>query len=257
MPYEHEYHFFTNFTLWFHTLPVHIAHIRKNYLEWNKIVKYNIHIYIYVKFEHMLCMGVGWWSKKFGGLKLIFLILCRELYKSTPPRTLCREPVGRLSAYLTDGPTAVTAVPLCRELPPVLRACSCGSRCRSSVPWASFSAESLLRYLSTQIVCTVGSFCAESLFKNSRQRSLCREPVLWLTAQNFAHGTRCDSGSVGCWPSGLLPIAHRNLPCKQCATGSESWLGRRHWGPGASQWSMDDRSSVMSDWQRVLDRLLA
>jgi hypothetical protein len=116
MPYEHEYHFFTNFTLWFHTLPVHIGHIRKNYLEWNKIVKYNIHIYIYVKFEHMLCMGVGWWSK-FGGLKLIFLILCRELYKSTRPRTLCREPVGRLSAYLTDGPTAITAVPLCRELP--------------------------------------------------------------------------------------------------------------------------------------------
>jgi hypothetical protein len=29
------------------------------------------------------------------------------------------------------------------------------------------------------------------------------------------------------------------------------------WGPGASQWSMDDRSSVMSDWQRTLDWLLA
>jgi hypothetical protein len=29
------------------------------------------------------------------------------------------------------------------------------------------------------------------------------------------------------------------------------------WGPGASQWSMDDRSSVMSDWQRLLDWLLA
>jgi hypothetical protein len=28
-------------------------------------------------------------------------------------------------------------------------------------------------------------------------------------------------------------------------------------GPGASQWSMDDRSLVMSDWQRVLDWLLA
>jgi hypothetical protein len=25
------------------------------------------------------------------------------------------------------------------------------------------------------------------------------------------------------------------------------------WGPGASRWSMDDHSSVMSDWQRVLD----
>jgi hypothetical protein len=29
------------------------------------------------------------------------------------------------------------------------------------------------------------------------------------------------------------------------------------WGPGASRWSMDDRSLVMSDWQRVLDWLLA
>jgi hypothetical protein len=28
------------------------------------------------------------------------------------------------------------------------------------------------------------------------------------------------------------------------------------WGLGASQWSMDDRSLVMSDWQRVLDWLL-
>jgi hypothetical protein len=28
------------------------------------------------------------------------------------------------------------------------------------------------------------------------------------------------------------------------------------WGTGASRWSMDDRSSVMSDWQRVLDWLL-
>jgi hypothetical protein len=31
----------------------------------------------------------------------------------------------------------------------------------------------------------------------------------------------------------------------------------RAWGPGASQWSVDDRSLVMSDWQRVLDWLLA
>jgi hypothetical protein len=29
------------------------------------------------------------------------------------------------------------------------------------------------------------------------------------------------------------------------------------WGPRASRWSVDDRSSVMSDWQRVLDWLLA
>jgi hypothetical protein len=43
---------------------------------------------------------------------------------------------------------------------------------------------------------------------------------------------------------------------------SEKWsvrffFFRPSWGPGASQWSMDDRSSVMSDWQRVLDWLLA
>jgi hypothetical protein len=29
------------------------------------------------------------------------------------------------------------------------------------------------------------------------------------------------------------------------------------WGPGASRWLVDDRSSVISDWQRVLDWLLA
>jgi hypothetical protein len=34
-------------------------------------------------------------------------------------------------------------------------------------------------------------------------------------------------------------------------------IGIIYWGPGASQWSMDDRSSVMSDGQRVLDWLLA
>jgi hypothetical protein len=52
----------------------------------------------------------------------------------------------------------------------------------------------------------VGSFCAESLFKNCRQSSLCREPVLWLTAQNFAHGTRCDSGSVAAGLVACCPL---------------------------------------------------
>jgi hypothetical protein len=34
-------------------------------------------------------------------------------------------------------------------------------------------------------------------------------------------------------------------------------FGKTNCGPGASQWSMDDRSLVMSDWQRVLNWLLA
>jgi hypothetical protein len=168
--------FFTNFTLWFYALPVHSEHTRKNYLEWNKIVKYNIHIYIYVKFENMLCMGVGWWSKKFGRLKLIFLlILCRELCKSTRLRTLCREPMGRLSAHLTAGPMTVTVVPLCREVPAVPRACFCSSRHSAFVPWAWSCSESLLCFLSAQMVSTVGSFYVESSCQNSRQS----RPVPW------------------------------------------------------------------------------
>jgi hypothetical protein len=79
MSHEYEYHFVTNFTLWFHALSVHIGHIRKIYLEWNKIDKYSIHRYIYVKIEHILCMNVCWSRKKFGKLEMIFLILCREL----------------------------------------------------------------------------------------------------------------------------------------------------------------------------------
>jgi hypothetical protein len=38
---------------------------------------------------------------------------------------------------------------------------------------------------------------------------------------------------------------------------TNTFLGIEDWGPGASQWSVDDRSLVMSDWQRVLDWLLA
>jgi hypothetical protein len=66
-----------------------------------------------------------------------------------------------------------------------------------------------------------------------------------------------------------LTIGHdTNCKCVQRLTAqpaiptSRRPLGLRstranNWGPGASQWSMDDRSSVMSDWQRVLDWLLA
>jgi hypothetical protein len=89
--------------------------------------------------------------------------------------------MARLSAHLTDGPTAVTAVLLCCELPAMPRACFCGSHHRASVLWASICAESLLCLLSAHMVCTVGSLCAESGCQNSRQSSL----VLWACLLPF------------------------------------------------------------------------
>jgi hypothetical protein len=50
----------------------------------------------------------------------------------------------------------------------------------------------------------------------------------------------------------------RSLRTPRTPSRSRGGAGRTtRWGPGASRWSMDDRSSVMSDWQRVLDWLLA
>jgi hypothetical protein len=134
-------------------------------------------------------------KKKVWRSEIDFLILCPELCKSTRPRTLCGEPVDQLSAHLTDGPIAVTAVPfavsspLCREHAPVAlsvdllcrepcsvpRACYVTSRHRWSAPWVLFVPRASSR--------TLG------------KAALCCETILWLSAQNFAHDTGCDSGS--------------------------------------------------------------
>jgi hypothetical protein len=105
----------------------------------------------------------------------IFLILCRELWKSTRHRILCWEPKGGLSAHLTARPTAVTAVPLCREVSAVPRACFYNSRHSAFVSWVRGCAKSLLCSLSAQTVCTACFFCAESSIWYSRQSV----PVPW------------------------------------------------------------------------------
>jgi hypothetical protein len=53
------------------------------------------------------------------------------------------------------------------------------------------------------------------------------------------------------WPK--KEVEKEQFGQKPGSTAAGTLLGRLDWGPGASQWSMDDRSSVMSDWQRVLD----
>jgi hypothetical protein len=55
--------------------------------------------------------------------------------------------MGRLTANLMAGPTVVTAVPLCREVPAVPRVCFCSSRHSAFVLWVRSYAESLLCFL--------------------------------------------------------------------------------------------------------------
>jgi hypothetical protein len=61
-----------------------------------------------------------------------FNSLPRALKKHSAQNSLTRAK-GGLSAHLTAGPTAVTAVPLCREVQAVPRACFCNSRHSASV----------------------------------------------------------------------------------------------------------------------------
>jgi hypothetical protein len=72
----------------------------------------------------------------------------------------------------------------------------------------------------------------------------------WGVAR-IATGSGAEQGAGGGWGHCWADASRR--PPVVGAGGAEQGI----WGPGASQWSMDDRSSVMSDWQRVLDWLLA
>jgi hypothetical protein len=87
---------------------------------------------------------------------------------------LCREPA----------PVALAVDPLCREPCSVPRACYVTSRQRWSAPW----------------VLSVPRASSRTLGKGAQ----CREPVRWLSTQNFAHGIGCGSGSVRALPTQTL-----------------------------------------------------
>jgi hypothetical protein len=73
-------------------------------------------------------------KKRFECVNLIFLILCREPVAGTRHRSSVPRARSGLSAHLTAGQTAVTAVTLRREVAAVPRARFSSSRYRSSVP---------------------------------------------------------------------------------------------------------------------------
>ena len=90
---KHEYHFCTNFSLWFHALPVQIGRIRKKYIEWNKIVKYSKQSYNCAKLEHVVSRDVFDGQKKFGVEESFFLPRFTVSYiKAHGKPVVCREP---------------------------------------------------------------------------------------------------------------------------------------------------------------------
>jgi hypothetical protein len=71
----------------------------------------------------------------------------------------------------------------------------------------------------------------------------------------------CTSGQPKDSWHGSIDVVVASHDDEPAASGQEpTWIRPLRpslWGPGVSRWSVVDRSSVMSDWQRVLDWLLS